>query len=114
MASSTPAAPATPDFLNDPVRKDLAKYEPDRIAIKGEIDPLFKDLMHEAIAAVEACLPDFRVAGSADSKLHLSLRNRLLNVGNGKMRAIPGITKNYIVQQVYERTTVLKESVITR
>ena len=114
MEPSTPAAPATPDFLNDPVRKDLAKYEPDRVALKGEIDPLFKDLMHEAIAAVETCLPDFRVAGSADAKMHMALRNRLLNVGNGKMRSIPEITKNYIVQQVYERTTVLKESVFTR
>ena len=111
--ATTQVTGAQPAFLHDPVRKEMAQFEPDRQALKSELDLLFKDLMHEAITAVETCLPEFRVTGSADARLHASLRSRLLNVGNGKMRTLPEILKNYIVQQVYQRTLVLKESVST-
>jgi hypothetical protein len=99
------------DPTTDPVRTDLAKFEPDRLTLKAELDPLFRDFMSEALHAVEACLRDFRVPGSADAKLHASLRGRLLTVGNSKMREIPNITKNYVIQQVYVRELVLRQHV---
>jgi hypothetical protein len=91
----------------------MRECEPDRLALAEELKPLFKELWDEALKAVEACLPDFREPGSADFKLHLSLRNRILNVGNSRVRVLPNILKNYALRQVFQRVVETRQRINT-
>lgn len=91
----------------------MRECEPDRAALAEELEPLFRDLFAEALKAVETCLPDFMEPGSADARLHHSARNRILNVGNAKIRELPSILKNYAVSQVFEREVVVRQRVNT-
>jgi len=95
--------------------KDLAQImrecEPDRQALIAELTPLFRELWTAALTEVETCLPDFKEPGSADFKLHMSIRNRVLNIGNAKLRELPLILKNYAVSQVFQRQVVLTQRV---
>ena len=89
----------------------MAKCQPDRVALTAEIEPLFKQLMGEALRAVEAALPDFREPGSTDARMHATLRTTILNKANAQVRELPLILKNYLVQQVYTRQVVMRASV---
>lgn len=97
--------------------QDLASVmrgcEPDRVALLKELEPLFRDLWGTALKEVETCLPDFRVEGSADAKLHAAIRGRVLTAGNAKLRELPGIVKNYAVRQVYERVVETRQRINT-
>ena len=89
----------------------LQKCQPDRTALVAELTPLIKEVMGEALRAIETALPDYKELGSADAKLHAGLRSRILNVANGKIRELPLILQNYLLQQVYVRQVVLRASV---
>jgi len=89
----------------------MAKCQPDRVALTAELDPLFKQLMGEALRAIEAALPDFREPGSTDARLHATLRTAILNKANAQIRELPLILKNYLMQQVYIRQVVMRVSV---
>jgi hypothetical protein len=89
----------------------LQKCQPDREALIAELTPLIQEVMREALRGIETALPDFKELGSADAKLHAGLRSRILNVANGKIRELPLILQNYLLQQVYVRQVVLRASV---
>jgi hypothetical protein len=84
-------------------RRAMAECEPDRQALTRELTPMFQDLWRGALESLETILPQFRDEGSADFKLHVALRSRILKLGNDQVRKLPEVLKNYAVRQVYER-----------
>ena len=84
----------------------MLQCQPDRDALNQEIADIIKPLMFLACRTAETALPDFREPGSADCRLYNALRSQILNAFNGKIREIPLITKNYLLQQVFVRQVV--------
>lgn len=99
--------PGTPENPTD-LGKLLQECHPDREALIRELEPLFRELWTEGLKAVESALPDFRQAGSADQKLHVRLRNMLLNKGNAQVREVRNILRNYYLKQMFARQLVEK------
>lgn len=116
--STLPIVPVSPEepapskvLTPEELSQVMADCQPHRDALVAELRPMFTHLMHEGLKAVEACLPDFRITGSADEKLHGRLRNQLLNLGNAKCRELMPVLRNYLLQQVFVRELVMRASV---
>jgi len=107
--SITPGTPQNPTDLG----KLLQECQPDREALTTELTGMFREVWEEGLKAVEAALPEFRRAGSADQKLHSRLRNLVLNKGNGQVRELRNVLKNYYLKQLFERQVVAKVNVNT-
>lgn len=90
------------------LREAMLACQSDRQALAEEIAPLFKQLWGEALKCLETALPDYREPGSLDAKLHAALRSRILNEGNSKIRELPVILNNYLLNQVFTREVVTK------
>ena len=89
------------------VRKAMRECEPARQELAAELKPLFEQVWKEALECLETALPDFLTPGTADAKLHRSLRNRILNTGNAKVRELPNLLKNYFLQHVFQRSVTV-------
>jgi hypothetical protein len=90
------------------IAAELAACAADKVSLQNEFSQVIHRVMLEGLKAIESALPNHKVAGHSDNRLHFALRRQLLSHGNDQKRALPELLKAYRVRQVMERTVVAR------
>jgi hypothetical protein len=93
-----------PDPQN--IAAELAACATDKQTLAGELSQVIHRQMLEGMKAIESALPNHKVTGHTDNRLHFALRRQLLSYGNDLKRAIPEMLKAYRVRKVMDREVV--------
>jgi hypothetical protein len=112
--SSFAVGTVTPPYTQpnaDQIAVELAACAADKQSLATELSQIIHRQMLEGMKAIESALPNHKVPGHTDNRLHFALRRQLLSYGNDLKRAMPETLKAYRVRKVMDREVVTRVGV---